>query len=206
MWLRIQNENSVQTDDKGHFVIDRLPAGEARVRWQPERHGAQKQPDRYYRPHFVDVRPGQATRLDLVFEGAPSLLGRIVLPDAQNGPRRAVRSIVSLVPKSPEVPLPPGLDKKERQQWLHVWRFTESAKTYRQWKRSIGHPLELRSDGSFRVDEIEAGVYDLLIRVSDLAEVTREVVIPLPASKEGGGSVDLGNLTLDNPTQSHDPR
>jgi hypothetical protein len=77
--LHIENQNRAQTDEQGHFVIDRLSRGEARVWWQPERHGARKPPERFYRPAFVDVRPGMTTHLDLVQEGWPSLRGRIIV-------------------------------------------------------------------------------------------------------------------------------
>ena len=66
VWLRISNSSRAGTDEQGHFVIDRLPPGEARVFWQPEKHGAHRQRDRFYQPAFVEVLPGETARLDLV--------------------------------------------------------------------------------------------------------------------------------------------
>jgi RNA polymerase sigma factor (sigma-70 family) len=197
MQLRVHNENRAQTDEQGHFVIDRLPPGEARVFWQPETHGARKQPDRFYPPAFVDVRSGQRTRLDMVHEGEPALLGRILLREAKDNPPGRTTWGAYLIVKTPEVPFPPNLTEEERQVWLHGWRFTEAGRAYRHAKRGFGQSLNLQGDGSFRVDAIPPGAYELHIQLRGRAAFKREFVVPEPASKPGV-VVDLGTITPEN--------
>jgi RNA polymerase sigma factor (sigma-70 family) len=198
MQLRIQNGNRAQTDEHGHFVIDRLPPGEARVFWQPERHGARKQPDRFYPATFVNVRSGQATRLDMVHEHEPALLGHIIVPGSKETPPGRSTWGAYLIVKTSEVPYPPNLTAEERQVWLHGWRFTEAGRAFRHSKRGFGHSLDLQRDGSFRVDAIQPGAYELHIQRRGQAAFKREFVVPEPASKPGGGSVDLGTITPEN--------
>jgi hypothetical protein len=100
--------------------------------------------------------------------------------------------------KLPEVRYPPGLTEEERPEWLHRWWFTEDGRAYRHVKRGFGYGVELQDDGSFRVDEIQPGTYDLHIISRGRAEAVREVVIPEPVSKSDGRPVDLGTLNLDD--------
>jgi RNA polymerase sigma factor (sigma-70 family) len=201
LWPKIGGNNRTQTDEMGRFVIDWLPPGEARVYWQPEVKGARRQPDRFYRPAFVDVRPGEATRLDLVQEGGPALVGRIALPKEtdQKGPLSGARKVAYLSSKLPEVPYPTELTDEERQEWLHLWWFTKGGSAYRRVKRGFGHRVDLQPDGSFRVDEIQPGAYELHVHIPGHAEVIRSVVIPEPTAKEAVGSVNIGTLTFDAP-------
>ncbi len=195
---RIGSENRAQTDEQGHFVIDRLPPGEARVFWQPERHGARKHPDRFYPPSFINVRAGEPTRLEMVHDGEPSLLGRVVVPEAKDAPPSRSTWGAYLIVKPPDVPYPPKLIEEERQVWLHGWRFTDAGRAYRHAKRGFGHSLDLQDDGSFRVDAIQPGTYELHIQVRGRAAFKREFVVPEPVSKPGSRVVDLGVITPQN--------
>ena len=169
-----------------------------RVYWQPEVKGARKQPARIYRPAFVEVRPGQSTRLDLVQEGGPSLVGRVAIPADSKQPPGSTTIKAYLASKPPGVPYHPGIADEERQEWLRRWWFTEDGRAYRHVKRGFGYGVEMQDDGSFRVDEIQPGTYELHILPKGRANVVREIVIPEPASKSVGGSVDLGTLHLDD--------
>ncbi len=193
--MRIQNSSRVATDEQGRFVLDRLPPGEARAFWQPERHGARRQPDRYYRPAFVNVRPGQTARLDLVEAGGPPLLGRIVVSDEKGQPLDPMNARAYLETRLPDIPYPADLTDQERQEWLHGWRLTEAGKTYRHRRRGFGHVLDLQPDGSFRVDEVQPGDYVLHVRVEGFAELVHTFSIPEPAAGQAGRAVDLGALS-----------
>ena len=203
LWPKIGGENRAQTDEEGRFVIDRLPPGEARVFWQREVKGARKQPARIYRPAFVEVRPGESTRLDLVQEGGPSLVGRVAIPADSKRPPGSTTIKAYLASKPPGVPYHPGIAHEERQEWLRRWWFTEDGKAYRHVKRGFGYGVELQDDGAFHVDEIQPGTYELHIIQQAQAKVVREVVIPEPVSKSARGSVDLGTLDLDDFGQSN---
>jgi RNA polymerase sigma factor (sigma-70 family) len=192
---RIQMSFHVQTVDRGHFVVDRVPPGEAEAYWMPERHGARGTPDRFYRPAFVPVQPGETARLDIVNEGGRPLIGRIVVPDSK-GPPGARQFSAYLVFKSPEVPYPPGLTEPARKEWLARWQLTEPGRAYRRWRRSYGHSLEIQGDGSFRVDEIQPGAYELRVHTGQDPEFIRAFVVPEPAANADRKPVDLGVLTV----------
>jgi RNA polymerase sigma factor (sigma-70 family) len=194
---RIESMDQVQTDEHGHFVFDRLPPGDAEAFWMPERNGARTTPDRYYRPSFIAVQPGQTARLDIVLEGGPPLLGRIVVPGKKGRPLDSMRARAYLVSKSPEIPYPPELTEAERKEWLEQWQLTDAGRAYRRWRRSYGHSLEVREDGSFRVDEIQPGAYELHVQLSGIPKLVRQVVIPEAAGNQSDKAVDLGSLTVE---------
>jgi RNA polymerase sigma factor (sigma-70 family) len=195
-WTRIQNESRAQTDDQGRFVIERVTPGEARVVLQSESKGARVRPDRYFQPTFVDVLPGRAARMELVQEGGRPLVGRVTEPDSRGLPLDLTQSNAYLVPKVPAVPYPPELAAGERREWLQHWRFTDAARTYRQRRRGVGHPLKLQPDGSFRIDEVQPGAYELHVQVKGFAKLECNFSIPEPAAGQGDGVVDLGVLSL----------
>ena len=55
----IQNESRATTDEKGHFLIDRIAPGEALVHWQLDSVTLAKPPDRYYLAPFAVVASGR---------------------------------------------------------------------------------------------------------------------------------------------------
>jgi len=193
---RIQNESRAQTDEQGRFVINRVTPGEARVLWQPENRGARTTPDRYYQPAFVDVLAGHSVHLDLMIEGGRPLLGRVVAPGEGGRPVDLAASNASLYPKAPEVPYPAGLAEGERREWLHHWRFTDAGRTFRHWRRGIGHKVDLQPDGSFRIDEVQPGTYELDVRITGYPKFTKDVTVPEPAADQRDTPVDLGVLSL----------
>jgi hypothetical protein len=103
-----------------------------------------------------------------------------------------------LVVKEPEVPLPLNLAEAERQEWLHRWRFTEAGAAYRHARRGFGHELDVGPDGSFGVEEIQPGAYELRIHRGFRDALKRQFVVPEPASKANSAVVDLGTITLEN--------
>jgi hypothetical protein len=194
--VRIQNESRAQTDEQGRFVINRVAPGEARVLRQPENRALRQTPDRYYQPVFVDVSAGQTVHLNLTLEGGRPLLGRVVAPGEGGNSFDFAASKASLYPKGPDVPYPDGLAAVERREWLHHWRFTDDARTFRHWRRGIGHGVQVQPDGSFRIDEVQTGTYELNIRVKGFDPLTRDVTVPKPAPGQAGAPVDLGTVAL----------
>ncbi len=163
------------TDDKGHFVIEQAPPGEALVTWLP-RGGLQRMRSaRYYQTAFVEVQPGKTARVNLMEEGGQAELLR----------------------REPQPPCPPGLAEADRKEWLARWWIAEAARIERYRRRGFTHRLTLEVDGSFRVDEVQPGTYEPHVRVAGYAELVRQVVVPAVDGKSAGGAVDLGNLALE---------
>jgi RNA polymerase sigma factor (sigma-70 family) len=196
--LQVQNESRALTDDNGRFIIERVTPGDARVHWQSDVQSrpARPAPDRYYQPVFLEILPGRTARVDLIQEGGRAVMGRVLMPGA---PGRAIdpKSVHAyLFLKVPEVPYPPGLEDGDRREWYIRWRLTEAGRTYRHRRRGIAHTLNLREDGSFRVDEVQPGGYELEVRVPGHVVLTRHVFVPEPTANNNG-AIDLGTLSLE---------
>ncbi len=144
----------------------------------------------------MDILPGQTVRLDLVQEGGRPLIGHIAVPEDDKPPLEVGERTAYLVMKVPDVPYPPGLAQGEQREWLSRWRTTEAARLYRHRRRSFGHSLKLQPDGSFRVDEIQPGDYELNVIVKGFAKLTRPITIPKPTAGQSAGPVDLGVILL----------
>jgi RNA polymerase sigma factor (sigma-70 family) len=200
----VSHDHDARTDEKGHFVIDRIPAGEAMVHWQPSEVTRLSPPTRIYRSSFVEVVPGRTSRLDIIQEGGRALVGRLsapgdVEPDLANAEWHAY-----IVVKRPDPPYPAGLGELERAKWLRRWKQTEEGKRYRHAERDFGYTVVIQDDRSFRVDEIQPGRYVLEVRVrgssrenrGELARLTREFAVA-PAGPQSSGPVDLGTLVLE---------
>jgi RNA polymerase sigma factor (sigma-70 family) len=206
-WPTIQNESGARTDQNGHFLIERMPPGEARVAWIPEPATRANAPERYFQPGFVNVTSGATVHLDLDEQGGRPLVGRIVVSEDGGPSLEKSNWNAFLAPKLPEPPYPANLRSSDRETWLARWRLTDAATTYRRLGRGFGHSLRLRPDHSFRVDEVQPGVYELHVRVRgvpagskdgyerELASLKHEFrVSAVPAGRPGG--VDLGALAL----------
>jgi hypothetical protein len=208
-WPSIQNESRALTDEKGHFLIDRLAPGEARVHWQPDPVTLSKPPDCCYQPPFVVVESGQTAHVEVVQEGGRPLIGWLTVPDDDDPLLATANWNAYLVPKLPEPPYPADLPTGNRQAWVNRWRLTEAATRYRRVQRGYGHILKLKPDRSFRVDEVQPGRYELhvqvraRVRVPGVVEGRNEEVATLthefgvaPASSSTSGPVDLGTLSV----------
>ncbi len=115
-WLSVQNESRAQTDEHGRFLIERVAPGSASVYWRPAKWDARTTGLQYYHHEFLDVVPGQTIRVDLTQEAGRPLVGRVVVPDAAGHRLELAGSSACLLVKLPEVPYPPGLAQKDRQE------------------------------------------------------------------------------------------
>jgi RNA polymerase sigma factor (sigma-70 family) len=194
--IPLQNDSRAQTDEQGRFVMERVVPGEARVHWQPDHSTGRKTLDRYYQAPFRTVGPGQTVPVDLAQEGGRPLVGWIAAGDPAAGQLDLARGSAYLLLRAPEVPYPPGLSEPDRREWLRQWRFTEEARAYRQVRRGFAHTLELKPDGSFRVDEVQPGAYQLHVRVKGFDDLIRDFEVPEAADGQNGAPVDLGPLVL----------
>jgi hypothetical protein len=100
-----------------------------------------------------------------------------------------------------EVPRPDPQDRAGN----YIWSQTEEAK---QWARAQhSYPVSIAADGSFRVEDIEAGTYLLTITLripdpvrptgpSKTCEITKEFTIGEIPGGRSDTPLDLGTLTI----------
>ena len=204
--LTTRNWSHVRTDEQGHFVIDRVAPGEARVYWHSDNSGAGATPDRYHQPAFVDVLPGRTARVDLIQEGGRPLAGRIVAIDERGRQLELAGTSAFLSVKVPDVPYPPGVAPGDRPKWLSEWSRTPAAAEYRHSRRRFSHSLKLQSDDTFRIDEVQPGTYTLKVYAKGFTDLTCDVTVDAAAAGERQEPIDVGTLSLKRPVTSETGR
>jgi beta-lactamase regulating signal transducer with metallopeptidase domain len=182
-----------QTDAEGKFVFPTVPPGEYLIVQMQSAPAPESQ-----RVTAV-VRAGETTSVLLGGRGRP-IIGRMVAAGADS-PVDWKNARGTLILKVPEVPRPDGQDRAG----FHVWSQTEEAKQWARAQRS--YPVTIAADGSFRVEDIEAGTYVLTItlRIPDpakptgpgkIGEVTKEFTIGEMPGGRSDTPMDLGTLTI----------
>jgi len=194
----------VQTDDKGHFVLDHVHPGEI-----------------FIEPSYmsIDVKAGETTHVTLGGTGRP-VIGRILLPPTtttttdisnasafletkQSGESEVMRQAAA-----------EGLDERARQERLYQWSETDAGRAFRQARRV--YRLTVDRDGSFRAEEVPSGSYNLHVQLNDthvvysgtakhqvimnvsrpIGWLDREVIIPEISDGYTDEPLDLGDLEL----------
>jgi len=140
----------------------------------------------------VEVAPGATARLTMGGTGRP-VVGKLTLPAGFAGPIDWTYSNNSLIPKE-------GLLQKV---------FRSGARTGTGLSRG-GYTIKLEADGTFRVEDVEAGTYDLIIMVNEpprdpfgiglghdmLATARCEVVVPPMPGSRSDEPLDLGAIAV----------
>jgi RNA polymerase sigma factor (sigma-70 family) len=155
------NAFSTKTDDTGNFVLEQVPAGDLDVYFIP---GVGLS---FSHETPAKVQPGATTKIQVGGTGA-MVTGRLVLsdPSLKVDWEKQVRAS-NLGTKSTPPPVPAGLSREARQKWMSAyWQSPEA-----QAKRKAAHyyPLEMASDGSFTVEDVAPGTYELDMRLFDSA-------------------------------------
>jgi hypothetical protein len=133
------------------------------------------------------------------------VIGRFVKPDQFELAIDWSHSRHWLQLKRPPYRQPQGATEEERAESYRKWLETDEGKAYQAWQNHRrNHAFRLEDDGSFRIDDVTSGTYDLSLTILDggpnkgkpLVTAERTVVVP---EMEGGQSVeplDLGTIEL----------
>jgi len=182
------------TGDKGRFVFERVMPGEVTVsREILLKQSASSQTVGHSHTVGVTVSPGATARLTMGGTGRP-VAGKVTVPAGFAGPIDWTYSNNSLIPRQ---------------------TLTQKLLGFGAWKgaslpRGAGYTVKLAADGSFRVEDVEAGTYDLLIVVNEpprdpfgvglghdvLATARREVVVPPMPGDRSDEPLDLGAIPV----------
>ena len=207
---RIYHDIRSETDKGGRFTIKRAPPGEWGVS-RSVRTGENTWS--YQQGEKVTVEAGQTVKVALGGKGRP-VTGQVVLPPGAKGiDLGANRGNIGTKIELPKPPIPgnwDSLDRQGRREWYEKWSKSEEGKEYlkaqQEYSRTRKHyNVPIRPDGSFRVEDVVAGRYELSIyirksqtdpRAGLAASLTHEFIIPEIPGGQSDKPLDLGKLTL----------
>lgn len=176
---RVMHQIETKADQDGHFVFDRVPAGEvtvARDVIQPSGGGFMVS---HANSRAVVAMAGQTLQTNLGGTGR-SVVGKVNIP-----PELANRTDwnfdlghLRTHADMPELPVPDDLKNapiEKRQAWYKEFQASDAGKAYAAALASsqrgmIYVPLQLKSDGTFRADDVEPGTFDLSIAIVQHAD------------------------------------
>lgn len=172
---------TAKTDDDGRYVIERVAPGEAYVAREVRR---SNRLTAYTHNSRAEVKPGRTAEVDIGGTGRP-VIGRVITP---------------------------GLASEGRIFWLSGLKArdaTQRAEATEQRPSPTQYALIVEPDGSFRVDDIPAGEYDLRVEVYDPPDskyrafgelrgsINRKVEVPEMSGGRSDEPLDLGEIELD---------
>lgn len=204
---RVNFNFETQTDNQGNFVFERVLAGPARLF-----HGIKigEHQTAYSLGLPVELKPGETIHPILGGTGRP-VIGRLAAPAGQVLNWNNVE-YSSIRRKSPEPPLPKELKAKgpeareEIMAWYKKWQQSDAYKAQRKAERN--YALKVEPDGSFRIDDVEAGDYILSLRVGEplpdrqsgmsqpVAQLAHEFKVPPMFAGRSEKPLDLGKLEV----------
>lgn len=190
-----------KTDRMGRFVFERVTPGTVLV----SRGIATAPRQMSFGPwKAVEVAPGETAKVRIGGTGRP-VIGRFAKPAESDLAIDWTRTRHRLELKAPPRPQLRGATKEERIKEYQKWITTDAGKAYDAWQKDRrSYAFRIETDGSFRIDDVTAGTYDIFVAVLDsyandrktLAEAERIVTVP---EMEGGQSVeplDLGTIEV----------
>jgi len=184
-----------QTDQDGRFAFDTVPPGErqlVRLIRMGERSWMHSQ------AQTLTVKAGGVTEVLYGGTGRP-VVGKLVLsdPDRDVDWNRGHRNLSTRLPQPPE----PFKTPEEWQAWNNSPEFREALKTMRHYSFNID------SDGAFRIEGVQAGLYNLQIHLMEpgdddfgggpiIGSAVTDVVMPEIPGGTSDEPLDLGEIKV----------
>ncbi|MGO9204149.1 MAG: hypothetical protein ACLQM8_26820, partial [Limisphaerales bacterium] len=188
---------TAKTDEEGNFVFDQAPPG------QYDLYVATLNVP-YHHKTPVQIQSGATTVVQIGGTGA-ILSGRLVLSNPGQAIDWSKRLVMPML--QTKLPYPPGLNGRARAEWYGKYSKSEEGRV--RIRAICTYPLDVQTDGTFTVDSVPPGDYELSGQLSDAAvELSRgvlghtigsfkqDVTVPQPADGQSTGKIDLGAVTV----------
>jgi hypothetical protein len=105
--------------------------------------------------------------------------------------------------KPPETHEPKNMTVEQRRIWYETWALTDEGRAWQQYERdSRFYGFRVEADGSFRIDDVVAGTYELVLKALDapngrvIAAAARTLVVPEMPGGHSDQPLDLGTLEM----------
>ena len=206
---RFRFGGETMTDEDGRFAFERVPAGLGEVKeFIRQTHLVSGTA----RKAVFEVAVGETAEVTIGGRGRP-VVGRVKLPEGANPTMQWTFGTNSLTPVEVKVPYPDGWEEmsgEERAAWIREWN--ESGRYLVHWERRFRDPrgchFQLQDDGSFRIEDVLPGTYELEVEIVEfpgddrwrfgrtIASVTSEIVVPEMPGGRSDEPLDIGSLLL----------
>ncbi|MGD0388343.1 MAG: carboxypeptidase regulatory-like domain-containing protein [Tepidisphaeraceae bacterium] len=170
---RIFNQLSAKTDDDGKFVLDRVPPGSWTI---GRRVTLSNNSWTDAAIQSVEVDPGKTVSVQVGGTGR-AVVGKVMLSPELSGRSDWAYNFCRIMSSQrvaftgPPMPLLVRMSSAEtRQKWMQDWMKTDAGKAYvadrqKAMANMRNFPFSVSPDGSFRVDDVPAGDYQLSINI-----------------------------------------
>ena len=167
-WFIHKRECRYETmcDESGRFAFEKVPPGWVEVGYMT-RMGENLYSYTCRTP--VEVKMGQTGQLTLGGRGRP-VIGKFAPPAGYDKPIYFGAGLRALVTVRPKAPRPDDYDRmteEQQRQWREQWRKTSEYEKFldagwrnKSWRH---YTFDIHSDGSFRIEDVIAGTYDLTV-------------------------------------------
>jgi beta-lactamase regulating signal transducer with metallopeptidase domain/protocatechuate 3,4-dioxygenase beta subunit len=171
-----QVENDVQTTTAadGTFTFDRVHGGKMSVsRSISHAMGQGMSTTSFAQTESVEVQPGKTVDVTLGGKGRP-IVGKVIIPESLAGKQdwyfdSCYAEGKQLIP----VTLPDSIKNgtlEQRRNWLNEFMKTDAGKAFLKAQQAVPIcPLEIARDGTFRIDDVPAGDYTIIIGIERIA-------------------------------------
>ena len=196
---------STLAGNEGEFVLSHVPAGDVHVGIYVMKGNRGFMTSRV----SVTTRQGETYEIQIGGTGR-AVIGRMVLPEEFRGKETGLiiyGSLGTLRPR-PEPPSEIAGDAERVKEWNKAFSESPEGQAWlEEAKRAIHLSIYIEPDGSFRVDDVPPGTYELKIYANEkmegrmgapgkqIAQGTGEITV-LPGAMPTDGSIDVGDIIL----------
>jgi uncharacterized GH25 family protein len=188
---------TTKTDGQGNFAFDQVPPGAFNLYLV-------KLNESYSHQTPVQIPPG-ATALVQIGGTGDIVAGRLVMSNLSQPIDWSKRLLIPML--QTKLPYPPGISGLARAQWYGKYANSEEGRA--RIRAVCSYPLDVQTDGTFSVEGVPPGQYELSGQLSDttinlsegilghtIGSFRQDVTVPQLGGGQSTGKIDLGAVLV----------